>query len=290
MVKAVGVDPVIDEKLEKIFKKNDGVEFFVYCEKFTLNETGEAIRRRGTKILPTLIAPGVTFDEVFDEIIAINEFGKENKNKFKEVEIKVEKEKAPLISIIIPSRPFEKIISMSSLKAQTYKNIEIIKVIDKKKEGAPVCRNRGFLKAKGEFVLFSDNDLEWDKNAIAILYKTLKENPKASYSYGSYTLGEELIGDKEFSKQELLKSNYISTMSLIRREDFIPFDEKIKKFQDWDLWLTMLEKGKIGKFCGHCVFSTEKKDGISYGKNAMDSEEAKKIIMEKHSQRKELNN
>lgn len=193
------------------------------------------------------------------------------------------KEEAPLISIIIPSRVGEEIVSKKYLENQSYKKLEIIIEWDEKKEGAPVCRNRGFDKSKGAFVLFSDNDLLWDKDAISILYKTLIENPKVAYSYGSYTLDGKLIGQKEFSSHDLWKWNYISTMSLIRREDFPRFDESLKKFQDWDLWLTLLGKGKEGKFCGECVFSTPVRDGITFGKDTPDSTTARNIIMKKHS-------
>jgi len=193
------------------------------------------------------------------------------------------KKKAPLISIIIPSRVGEEITSLPSLENQSYKNIEIIIEYDKKNEGAPACRNRGFKKAKGEFVLFSDNDLDWDKNSIAVLYKTLVENPNKSYSYGSYTLDGKLIGNKEFSSHDLWQWNYISTMSLIRKKDFPWFDKELKKFQDWDLWLRLLEKGKEGVFAKHCVFSTKQREGITYGKDAIDPTEARKIVMAKHS-------
>lgn len=191
--------------------------------------------------------------------------------------------KAPLISVIIPSRPFEKNESLESLSNQTYKNIEIITVVDRKKKGAPWARNNGFKKSKGKFVLFSDNDLDWDKDAISCMYKTLIANPKVAYAYGSYTLDGKLIGNKEFSSHDLWKWNYISTMSLIRREDFPGFDEKLKKFQDWDIWLTLLGKGKEGKFCGMNVFSTSQREGITYGKDALDPTQAREIIMKKHS-------
>jgi hypothetical protein len=42
--------------------------------------------------------------------------------------------------------------------------------------------------------------------------------------------------------------NYIHTTSLIRREQFPGFDSAIKRFQDWDLWLTILERGGRGTF------------------------------------------
>jgi hypothetical protein len=45
-------------------------------------------------------------------------------------------------------------------------------------------------------------------------------------------------------------------MSLIRRSDFpeTGWDESIKKLQDWDLWLTMLEQGHVGLWINKILF------------------------------------
>ncbi len=57
---------------------------------------------------------------------------------------------------------------------------------------------------------------------------------------------------------------YIHTTALIRREHFPGFDEKIKKFQDWDLWLTMLEQGHEGIWLPEVLFKVyTQKDGLS---------------------------
>jgi len=193
------------------------------------------------------------------------------------------KKKAPLISIVIPSRVGEEIISRVSLEEQSYKNLEIIVVLDRKKEGANKMRNKGAKKATGKFILFSDNDLVWNKDAISVLYKMLVKNPSKSYSYGSYTLDGKIVGNREFSSHDLWKWNYISTMSLIRKRDFPKFDESLKRFQDWDLWLTMLNNGKEGVYCGENLFSTKLREGITFGKDALDPTDARKIIIEKHS-------
>jgi len=47
-------------------------------------------------------------------------------------------------------------------------------------------------------------------------------------------------------QKKLKKFNYIDVTSLLRREDFPRFDESLKKFQDWDLWLSIAQKGKTG--------------------------------------------
>jgi GT2 family glycosyltransferase len=219
--------------------------------------------------------------------VAVVGIGKNCPYCLKDHEGKEECEKiAPLISIIIPSRWSEEIESLSSLEAQSYKKIEIIIEKDRFKRGANSMRNAGAKKAKGEYILFSDNDLQWDKDAIAILYKTLKENPKAGYAYGSYTIDGNVVGNKEFSSHDLWKWNYISTMSLIRREVWEKsggFDVAIKRFQDWDLWLTLLGKGIEGVFCKSTLFTTKIREGITFGKDTPEAQEARKIILKKHS-------
>ena len=57
---------------------------------------------------------------------------------------------------------------------------------------------------------------------------------------------------------------YIMTTSLIRAKDFPGFDESLKKFQDWDLWLTMLEQNKTGVWVPEILFSVApRKSGMS---------------------------
>ena len=47
--------------------------------------------------------------------------------------------------------------------------------------------------------------------------------------------------------------------SFIRREHFssVGWDESIKKLQDWDLWLTMLEQGHTGIWIGQILFKAQ---------------------------------
>jgi hypothetical protein len=48
--------------------------------------------------------------------------------------------------------------------------------------------------------------------------------------------------------------NYIHTTSLIRREHFPGFDPAIRRFQDWDVWLTMVGQGRTGVFIDEELF------------------------------------
>jgi len=54
-------------------------------------------------------------------------------------------------------------------------------------------------------------------------------------------------------------------MALIKRADFPVggWDESIKKFQDWDLWLTMLNAGKSGVWVDKVLFKIAPGGSIS---------------------------
>ena len=154
-------------------------------------------------------------------------------------------------------------------------------IVKDQNRGANWARNEGFKQVDTEFVLFSDNDINWRENGISSLLEALESHPEASYSYGAYQMDGEIYCDREFDPIALTETNYISTMSLIRTKDFPGFDENIKRFQDWDLWLTMLADGKYGVYCDEIIFDTEKKKGISY-MNPEPIEEAYKAIRDKH--------
>lgn len=183
---------------------------------------------------------------------------------------------APLISIIIPVYNRVSIFrqSLASALAQTYPNTEIIVIDDgsnspivlpknvsekvqlfrQKNAGAPAARNAGFAKSRGEYVIFWDADVIAEPKCLRALYEGLQRNPGASYAYCDFKFGHKKMTAGEFSPQELREGNYITTTSLIRRADFPGFDVTLKRFQDWDLWLTMLAQKKVGTYVPECLF------------------------------------
>lgn len=122
---------------------------------------------------------------------------------------------------------------------------------------APKKRNDGFDKSTQPYVFFCDNDILLPKNHLKKLFQALNDNPNAAYAYSGY-IG--IVVDNKthplkqnftiptipFNGERLKQGNYISTMSLMRRELFPRFDEKLKRLQDYDLWLTLLSQGHKG--------------------------------------------
>lgn len=187
-----------------------------------------------------------------------------------------------MITVVIPTRSSNPDVDTTiwSLLKQTYKDFKIVIVPDQGR-GSNWARNEGFKSVDTEYVLFSDDDIQWHPSSIELLLKTLEDNPEASYAYGSWTDQRGELCFEEFDAEELKKRNFISTMSLIRTKDFPGFDENIKRLQDWDVYLTMLEQGKIGVQSGVQIFSTVTGGGITKDVDE-DYYKAKDIIIKKH--------
>jgi glycosyltransferase involved in cell wall biosynthesis len=201
-----------------------------------------------------------------------------------------------MISIIIPVYNRAKVIgkTLESIKNQTYKNYEVIIINDgstdktedavsnflakagdsftnelsffnQKNQGAPAARNNGFQKAKGDLLFFCDADTFLKPEALEKMFNTLAAHPEASYTYSSFFWGKKLFKLFPFDANRLRQMPYINTMSLIRRSDFPVqgWDVALKKFQDWDLWLTMLEQGHIGFWIEEPLFTIDPSGIIS---------------------------
>lgn len=113
--------------------------------------------------------------------------------------------------------------------------------------GAPAARNNGFKEAQGEYILFCDSDLVLEPDCLETMLAELKKRPTLSYVYCSFYYGAKLFKAIDFNTDKLKQTPYIHTSSMIKSEDFLGFDETLKRFQDWDLWLTLLEVGKVGQ-------------------------------------------
>ncbi len=221
-----------------------------------------------------------------------------------------------MISVIIPVYNAEKTLKqcLESIFRQTNSEIEIIavndgsiddslailrqyadriKIINQSNAGAPTARNAGFKESRGEQVIFCDADVIMSPKMLEKMSVALDENPAAAYAYSSFRFGFKKFRLWPFDAIKLRQMPYIHTTSLIRREFFSGFDESLKKFQDWDLWLTILERGGEGVWLDEVLFAV-KSGGtmsawlpkISYRlpwlKTVRQYDEAKEIIKKKH--------
>jgi glycosyltransferase involved in cell wall biosynthesis len=137
--------------------------------------------------------------------------------------------------------------------------------INQENQGAPAARNKGWQESRGDCLFFCDADATLHPQALEIMLNTLEAHSEASYAYCSFMWGKKLFKLGEFDPEKLRQMPYIHTMALIRRSDFPAsgWDINIKKLQDWDLWLTMLDNGKSGVWIPQVLFTVSPGGTIS---------------------------
>ena len=200
----------------------------------------------------------------------------------------------PLISVIVPvyNHADALVSTAKSIIGQTYRPLEIIivndgstdafgaageevqrlgklagvdtKIIQQANSGGAAARNRGFGASQGEFVIFWDADTVAVPAMLARMADRLAAVPSASYVYSRFKVGWKTMRLQPFNPDDLRRVNYIDTTSLIRRDAFAGFDESLRRFQDWDLWLTLLDTNKTGSFISEVLFTKKvTRPGIS---------------------------
>lgn len=148
----------------------------------------------------------------------------------------------PLISIVVPIYNVEIHLSfcLESIKAQTYKNLQVILINDgsldnsesickiycnkdsrfeyysKSHEGLGKARNFGIQLVKGDYTMFLDSDDAIHPSQIEILYNLLIENPECSFSKAMYTRFMDET-DINFEETENIHSQIISNKEAISR-------------------------------------------------------------------------
>lgn len=170
--------------------------------------------------------------------------------------------------------PISVIVPLSKNRRSFFENFVLplieannpIEIIVNDDEGsAPKKRNAGFKKATQPFIFFCDDDILLPANYLQSLYNTLIKNPDIGFAYTGYygvvlhpethpVHGNFQIPPVPFSIERLKQANFISTMTLVRKELFPMFDENLKRLQDWDIWLTIVKNGSRGILVPNLMF------------------------------------
>lgn len=150
-------------------------------------------------------------------------------------------------------------------------------------------RNAGARATMARYLLFVDDDCEVNRNILDRMVEALESDPGAEIAYSEHRVLREMDGVRygndispgKWSVERLRERNYIDTTSLIRASAFPGFDPAIRRFQDWDLWLTMATRGARGVYVPYCLFDKFViDDGISA---TVPEAEARQAIIRKHS-------
>jgi glycosyltransferase involved in cell wall biosynthesis len=199
------------------------------------------------------------------------------------------------VSVVIPCYKQAHFLkdAVESVKNQTYKNVEIIVVndgspdnttevanrlgvrcIEKKNGGLSSARNAGIKAAKGELILPLDAD---DKIDPLFLEKTVphtKEYDIVSTSLRTFGNENRTWGSNwEYPNlSQMRRHNQINCCSLFSKKlwyNIGGYDENMKDgFEDWDFWLTALERGARIKVIPEHLFYY-RKHGVSMLRDAM---------------------
>jgi glycosyltransferase involved in cell wall biosynthesis len=222
-------------------------------------------------------------------------------------------DKLPLISIVIPifnyGLQFEK--TLQSVFESTYKNFEIIivddgstdeyvkvkldglknhpnlKVLYQENKGPSSARNLGIQNSTGDFILPLDADdiiyPEYLQSCIKVISKDVMISPVYCDTH-HIGLIQGIEKRPEWSMEQLIKGNYIVNCSMFRKDAFEKcgrYDESLKGWEDYDLWIRMGISGYVGKRIPKPLFIYfhHENDGtVSTEANKNQSELYKKIM------------
>ena len=125
-----------------------------------------------------------------------------------------------------------------------YKNIDIALKLYKKTHNLP------------KYIIKVDNDIIAKPNMLDNMKVTLdKSSSDVGYTYCSFRFTGAIrihFGAKPFSKNDLFKCNYISSISMMKSDvleeiNGVVTDDKYFRLLDWALWLKFLRFGYIGE-------------------------------------------
>lgn len=184
--------------------------------------------------------------------------------------------KEPLVSIITPAFNSSSFIeeTIQSVIKQTYKNwellitddyssdntIKIVKYFQKNdsriklfqlthNQGAGVARNYSIKMAEGRFISFCDSDDQWKSNKLEMQINFMMRN-KLAFTYSSYDVisdsgkfKKSILAPKILTSKSIISFNYVGCLTAIYDCEMIgkQYFPKIRKRQDWVLWINILQ-------------------------------------------------
>jgi len=133
------------------------------------------------------------------------------------------------------------------------------KVVEIQHGGACRARNEGAKQATGEYWVFWDSDCIIEPGTAQMWVEQLDKHQETDFIYSGYRFLDEkgAIASEPFDPWLLRVNNYISACFPFRSKLFPGWDESLESLQDWDFWLSIVEKGGKGAFFKGYAFATE---------------------------------
>lgn len=222
----------------------------------------------------------------------------------------------PFVSVIIPTFNRAALLAraIGSVCRQTYSNLDIIVVDDasdddtqevvanisdsriryirhESNRGGSGARNTGIQTALGEFIAFLDDDDEWEPEKTEAQLMALRQYDAVLCTSNEHRRGIERYDSREsIDLDDLRKGHFTAggTSVLMARASVLKetlFDETLPRCQDWDIFIRIAKKYRIGYINKALVRYNEGEHGrISNAILNMPLAEIEKrlVILEKH--------
>ncbi len=132
-----------------------------------------------------------------------------------------------------------------------------IRLVRQPNRGVASARNAGIAHASGELITFCDADDVWFAEHLAALVELYDRAggivtsncywlfPRGIHRSRTRYKGRFPAPDRQ--RQAILEQNFVSTMSLFPRalvDEIGPFDESLRRAEDWDFWLRAIYAGR----------------------------------------------
>ena len=173
-----------------------------------------------------------------------------------------------------------------------------IPVVFHENQGVAAARNKGLELAEGEYVLLLDADDLIGPEYMADAVKALDEDPELTVVYGKgVRFGAQTSWDlPPFSMNTMLARNCLYISSFFRKEILrcaqndsnaaVSFDPEFKAgFEDWDFWLSLLERVKEPKVLqleSECFYYRTRKNSRNRGVTDDALKDIRHRLWEKH--------
>jgi glycosyltransferase involved in cell wall biosynthesis len=183
----------------------------------------------------------------------------------------------PKVSVIIPCYNQGAFLNdaVESVLAQTFRDFEIIivndgstdeltnrllsdyrkpitRVIHTSNQGLAMARNNGISEATGEYILPLDADDKIDPTYLEKAVQIIEAHPEVGIVYCKAETFGAVAGPwlaAEYSLRGMLLGNLIFCSALYRKEDWQAVGgykpNMAHGWEDWDLWLSIIELGKV---------------------------------------------
>jgi GT2 family glycosyltransferase len=158
--------------------------------------------------------------------------------------------------------------------------------------GLGAARNTALEHARGEFVLFLDDDNLLYPTAIAKLLGALEEDPEAVLAYGNLAMFGDggAVGLRSYQPwrpDRFRSGNFVDALALVRRDwlDAVggfTTDVRLHGWEDYDLWCRAATDGRHGVFVPEMVARYRSAPHSMLSLTDLSTRQAVGVLVERH--------